>query len=180
LNEVAAWSGDPFDFAQFQARLLREAKEVVRPLFYARLRDFGLQRLKQDRWGVTLRLQPKGCDPTKLSFPLAFGEWHEEEYFEKGTPRAAHLCRRDGEYYLHVSFEFKVEVMDRGEEQAYLGIDRGVLKQAAYALVSLDGSVLLVGSLGRDTRPLQICSTTSPTSWSRWPQTGRRWWSWRI
>jgi hypothetical protein len=152
LAQAAAWSSEHFEFLDFQSRLLREAKESVRPLFYARQRDFELQPGEGDRWGITLRLQPKGWEPTKLNFPLAFGEWHEEEYLGKGKPGCAHLCRREGEYYLHVSFGFEVEAMARGEEQAYLGIDRGVLKQAAYALVSLDGKLLRAGSLGREPR----------------------------
>ena len=156
LAEAAAWSGDPFDFLDFQSRLLREAREVVRPLFFTRQRDFELQQLGDDRWGITLHLQPKGYQPTKLRFPLAFGEWHEEQYLGKGKPGCARLCRRDGQYYLHVSFEFEIEAMARGEEQCYLGIDRGVIKQAAYALVGLDGKSVRTGALGRETRQLQV------------------------
>jgi len=106
--------------------------------------------------GITLNLQPKGQQPTRLRFPLAFGEWHEETYLEKGTPRCAHLCRREGEYFLHVAFEFPVEVMEASEAQCLLGIDRGIVKQAAYALTDLEGKVLRVGSLGREQRELQI------------------------
>jgi IS605 OrfB family transposase len=156
LAEVVLWAGDSFDFIEFQAHLTREAKEVVRPLHFARAGDFALEQLDGDRWGTTLMLQPKGYIPTRLRFPLAFGEWHEQEYLGKGTPRCAHLCRREGEYFLHVSFEFEIKAMARGEEQAYLGIDRGVTKQAAFALVDLEGHVLHVGSLGRELRNLQI------------------------
>jgi uncharacterized C2H2 Zn-finger protein len=156
LAEAAAWAGEPLDFTEFQARLTREAKEVVRPLFFARARDFELEELQGARWGATLHLQPRGHQPTSLRFPLAFGEWHEEQYLAKGTPRCARLCRRQGEYFLHVSFEFTVETMERGEQQAYLGIDRGVTKQAAFALVDRSGKVLRTGSLGREVRGLQV------------------------
>ena len=156
LAEAVSWAGDPFDFIEFQAHLLREAKAVVRPLHFARAGDFSLEQLARERWGVTLMVQPKGYIPTRLRFPLAFSEWHEQEYLGKGTPRCAHLCRRDGEYFLHVSFEFQVEAMARGEEQAYLGVDRGVTKQAAFALVDLEGKVLHTGALGRELRDLQI------------------------
>ncbi|MFB3883066.1 MAG: zinc ribbon domain-containing protein [Armatimonadota bacterium] len=156
LAEASAWGGDHFDFRDFQSRLLREAKDVVRPLFFARQRDFELQQFADDRWGITLHLQPKGCEPTKLRFPLAFGEWHEEQYLGVGKAGCARLCRRDREYYIHVSFEFEIEAMARGEEQCYLGIDRGVIKQAAYALVGLDGKLVHTGALGRETRQLQV------------------------
>lgn len=156
LAEAAAWGGDHFDFLDWQARLLREARETVRPLLYMRAGDFSLERLGSGRWGVTLPVQPRGHEPTKLRFPLAFGEWHQQEYLEKGTAHAARLCRREGEYYLHVSFEFEIEAMARGEEQSFLGIDRGVLKQAAYALVDLQGKLFRTGSLGRELRGLQI------------------------
>jgi hypothetical protein len=156
LADAVAWTGDPAQFSEFEGRLLREAKDVVRPLFFARQRDFELQQFGDDRWGITLHLQPKACQPTKLRFPLAFGEWHEEQYLGKGKPGCAHLCRRDGEYYLHVSYQFEIEAMARGEEQCYLGIDCGVIKQAAYALVGLDGKLLRTGALGRETRQLQV------------------------
>ena len=156
LAEAVAWSGDPFDFVEWQSRLLREAREDVRPLLYMRASDFNLVRLDNGRWGVTLPLQPRGHEPTKLRFPLAFGEWHQREYLDKGTAHAARLCRREGEYYLHVSFEFEIQAMARGEEQSYLGVDRGVLKQAAYGLVDLEGKVQKTGSLGRELRDLQI------------------------
>jgi IS605 OrfB family transposase len=156
LAEAVSWTGGHFDFADFQARLTREAQQVVRPLFFARARDFGLQLLDRDRWGATLNLQPKGYAPTRLRFPLAFGEWHEREYLQKGTPRCARLCRRRDHYFLHVSFEFTIQAMARGEEQAYLGIDRGVTKQAAFALVDPQGRLLRAGALGRELRPLQV------------------------
>jgi len=156
LAEAAAWVGEHPDFLDFQARLTREAMEAVRPLHFCRLRDFSLERLEKERWGVTLNLQPRGHTPTRLRFPLAFGEWHEEEYLKKGRPRCAHLCRREREYFLHVSFEFPVEVMQPGEEQSYLGIDRGITKQAAYALVDLRGQVIQTGALGRELRGVQI------------------------
>ena len=156
LAQVAAWAGESFDFKEFQSHLLKEARQAVHPLFYVRLHDFGLEQLNGDHWGARLQLQPKGCNPTKLHFPLAFGERHEQEYLTKGKPRCARLARRDGEYYLHVSFEFQVEAIARGEQECYLGIDRGILKQAAYALVSLDGTILHKGSLGRELRTLQV------------------------
>jgi IS605 OrfB family transposase len=156
LAEAASWVSDPFDFRHFQARLTREAKEMVRPLFFCRLRDFRLEHLENDRWGIAVNLQPKGRRHGRLRFPLAFGKWHEESYLDKGTPRCAHLCRRDGEYFLHVSFEFETEVMLIGEEKAYLGIDRGIIKQAAYALIDLKGRVISTGILGKEQRRLQI------------------------
>jgi IS605 OrfB family transposase len=156
LAQAAAWGGDHFDFLDFQSRLLREAKEVVRPLFFRRQRDFELQQFGDGRWGITLHLQPKGDQPTKLRFPLAFGEWHEEQYLGTGKPRCAHLCRRDGQYYLHVSFEFEIEAMAPGEEQAYVGVDVGLTKQIAYALVDLRGAAIQKGSLGSELREVQI------------------------
>ncbi len=156
LAEAVSWAGEHYDFIAWQSKLQREARETMRPLFFCRARDFQLHKIEKGKWGVILALQPKGEKPTKLRFPLAFGEWHEEEYLHKGTPKAAHLCRRDGDYFLHISFEFPTEVMGKGEEQAYLGIDRGMFKQAAYALLDLNGKLLEKGSLGREHRRLQI------------------------
>jgi len=156
LAEAVSWTGDALEFTDFQSRLSREARDVVRPLSFRRTRDFALERLENGRWGVTVHLQPRGMTPTAVRFPLAFGEWHEAEYLTKGIPRCARLCRREREYFLHVSFEFPVEVMARGEEQAYLGLDRGITKQAAYALVDLKGRVRHVGHLGRELRNLQV------------------------
>jgi len=156
LAQAVSWAGTDLDFIAFQERLTREAKQVVRPLSFCRARDFKLERLHNERWGVTLNLQPRTQQPNRLRFPLAFGEWHEETYLEQGTPRCAHLCRREGEYFLHVAFEFAVEVMEASEAQCLLGIDRGIVKQAAYALTDLEGKLLEVGSLGREQRELQI------------------------
>jgi len=156
LAQALSWDGDHRDFITLQGRLTREAKRVVRPLHFCRARDFNLDRVADDRWGITLNLQPKGMQPTRLRFPLAFGEWHEVTYLEKGTAKCAHLCRRDGEYFLHVAFEFPVEVLDASEAQAFLGVDRGVIKQAAYALTDLEGKELQAGSLGQELRDLQI------------------------
>ncbi len=142
------------DYDLWRDRLTRVADYRPQPIYYCRVRDFNLRKLENEKWGVDLKLLPKGNPrgATRLHVPLAFGEWHKD-FFEKGKPRAAFLVNRDGEYYIHVAFEFQVTI---GATETLLGIDRGVLKRVAFAVLTSQGTLLALSSGGRDVRQLQI------------------------
>lgn len=139
---------------EWRNRLTCAANPKPMPLYFCRFRDFSLQEYASGKWGVNLKLAPKRPHAqTSFKFPLAFGEWHIQEYLQRGTPRAAHLVGRAGEYYLCVAFEFQVEIQPT---ETILGIDRGVLKQIAYAVIDEQGSVLTVASGGQNVRRMQV------------------------
>ena len=93
--------------------------------------------------------------------PLELGDngWQFDKFVNvshKGQARvkSATLVKEADDYYLHVAFEF--ETVPAYEPQAYLGIDKGILFSAAYALIDREGRVLEMGHLDDDLRALQI------------------------
>jgi hypothetical protein len=152
LDSAESWIGTNQEFLSL---LERTSRQQGRPLYFCRLRDFQLSEYEPNRWGVTLQLFNKFAEQTKYRFPLAFGDWHVENYLRCAKPRCTHLCRVDGEYFLHVAFEFEREILDKGTEESYLGIDRGLRKQACYAVVDKQGKVLETGALGAEVADLQ-------------------------
>jgi len=73
--------------------------------------------------------------------PLAFGDWHLSAFIENGDPKTAILCRRDGEYFLHVSFQLPGP--EPLQTETLLGVDRGIANLAAMAVVTPDGRRVL-------------------------------------
>ena len=73
------------------------------------------------------------------------------------TIQTAYLVRNDrtGEYFLHVAF--KIECLPKYKPVAHLGIDKGILFTAAYAVVNAeDGHVITLGHFDDELRSLQI------------------------
>ena len=91
--------------------ITRAAHPSSQPIYFCRVRDFNLMKISDTKSGMKIKLLPKGnrFGVTKLRFPIAFGEWHKP-FLEQGTPRAAHLVKRDDEYFLHVAFQIVVEI----------------------------------------------------------------------
>jgi len=86
---------------------------------------------------------------TAILVPLELGrnEWQYEKFIKpamegRAKVKTAYLVRKDGEYYLHVAFEFPCE--PEYEPEAYLGIDRGVFFSMAYAVVDAGGAIVLM------------------------------------
>jgi len=93
--------------------------------------------------------------------PLEMGRngWQEEKFLDPARGhmigvKTAYLVKGDGEYFLHVAFEFPC--VAKYEPQTYLGVDRGILFSAAYALVDGEGAVLEMGHYDDELRALQI------------------------
>jgi len=61
---------------------------------------------------------------------------------------------RTSEYFLHVAFEF--ECPKPFVPEAYVGIDKGILFTAAYAIVDTSGKLLDLGHFNDELRALQI------------------------
>lgn len=100
---------------------------------------------------------------TAIFVPLQMGRngWQEHKFLDpsKGenvSVKTAFLVKdeRSDDYYLHVAFEF--DCPERYEPEAYLGIDKGILFTAAYALVDDAGAVMASGHFDDDLRALQI------------------------
>lgn len=142
------------DYDLWRNRLTRSSEYSPSPILFCRLRDFNLQITSETKWGVELKLLPRKHErgETRLNFPLEFGEWHKT-FLDNGAPKAAHLICVGNDYFLHVAFEFQVEIQ---EPQTLLGIDRGVLKQHAYALLDLQGNIIQVSSGGSNVRRMQL------------------------
>jgi putative transposase len=92
--------------------------------------------------------------------PLEVGRngWHIDKFLNpalegRASVKTAFLVKRDDEYFLHVAFE--IPCQEGYEPAAYLGIDKGILFTAAYALVGADGSVIDMGHFTDELRALQ-------------------------
>lgn len=86
--------------------------------------------------------------------PLAFGDWHLSTFIEKGEPKSAILCRRDGEYFLHVSFE--IPDPERIQPETLLGVDRGIVNLAAMSAVTPDGAQVLESAVASGARLSEV------------------------
>jgi len=93
--------------------------------------------------------------------PLEMGRnsWQEQKFLDPARGyviniKTAYLVKADSEYFLHVAFEFPCPA--KYEPETYLGVDRGILFSAAYALVDGGGAVLEMGHYDDELRALQI------------------------
>lgn len=93
--------------------------------------------------------------------PLEIGAngWQFDKFLEPSMngpvrTKTATLVKRDDEYFLHVAFEFPEE--KQYQPCAYVGIDKGILFTAAYALVDDTGAVKEMGHFDDELRDLQI------------------------
>jgi len=94
--------------------------------------------------------------------PLEMGSngWQEFRFLQpamngQAVVKSAFLVLdRTGDYFLHVSFAF--DCPDRYAPKAYLGIDKGILFTAAYAIVDKSGGVVEMGHIDDELRSLQI------------------------
>ncbi|MBD3408395.1 MAG: transposase [Candidatus Lokiarchaeota archaeon] len=98
---------------------------------------------------------------TAILCPIEIGRngWQYSKFIEpaqngEAKIKSAKLTLEEGEFYLHVAFEFECE--ERYKPRAYLGIDSGILITAAYALVDSKGKVLDLGHYNDKLRELQI------------------------
>lgn len=133
--------------------LNRNREATSTPIFFSRERGHNLTEYEPGKWGVSLKLlaakHPLG---TTVRIPIEVTGWHRREYFRKGTPRTAFLVEDEGEYYLHVAFEFEVEPI---ETVNLIGVNRGMYKPGAWSLINTRGEVLKTGFGGRAVRFLQ-------------------------
>jgi len=122
--------------------------------YFPRSCDLQLHQLENQRWAVTVPLLPRkiGKTHTKFNFALAFSQG-QREWLERGTPKVARLVKRADEYALHVALAYRVEIQPT---RNFLGVDRGVFKRAACAVVDGEGRVLESFSGGHAIRTLQI------------------------
>jgi len=103
----------------------------------------------------------KSNSRTAILAPLELGRngWQEQKFVGAAldhltTVQSAFLHRKDGEYFLHVSFAYDVPVPYKPE--AYVGIDKGILFTAAYALVGPKGELITLSHFDDELRELQI------------------------
>lgn len=103
----------------------------------------------------------KSNSATAVLVPLELGRngWQEEKFIKPSldhliSVKSAFLSKRDGEYFLHVSFAF--EVPKAYKPQSYIGIDKGILFTAAYSLIDANGGMLTLGHFDDELRSLQI------------------------
>jgi len=73
-------------------------------------------------------------------FPLSFGEWHEQEFWNKGNPKTAEVLKINGRYELHVAFEMPAD--EKINTETYLGLDRGLINIATPVVIGADGKLI--------------------------------------
>lgn len=103
----------------------------------------------------------KSNSATSILVPLELGRngWQEEKFANPAlehliSVKSAFLSKRRNEYFLHVSFAF--EVPKSYMPQAYVGIDKGILFTAAYAIVDDKGDLVTLGHFDDELRDAQI------------------------
>lgn len=135
---------------------IARARVHLRPLIFTRSRDLRLTE-RNEKWALNLPLWA-GRNGSRW-FPLAFGKWHREtflarEYEEGEGLKCGEVIEQEGEFYALL--QFQLPDPELVETETFLGIDRGLLKQACYAVVNGHGKMVQVGSLGREYRNLQV------------------------
>ena len=98
---------------------------------------------------------------TAILVPVEVGSngWQKYKFLDPAYEgnvkvKTAKLMLQDGDFYLVVSFEFPVA--EKYKPETYLGIDKGILFTAAYALVDKQGAVVELGHFEDQLRELQI------------------------
>ncbi len=87
-------------------------------------------------------------EPFKIStsigmlLPLECSDWHKTA-LKNGKAKSAKLYLRDNEFYLAVAFEYEVE---KREPTLTMGIDRGIVEVATYAIRDENGKLIKSGS----------------------------------
>ena len=77
---------------------------------------------------------------TGAIFPVEFGrDFQCDEFVAKARPQSAKLLERDGEFEVHVTFEFETPKV---EPKDVLGVDRGIYNLASLNVVDDRGSVV--------------------------------------
>ncbi len=91
---------------------------------------------------------------TALLFPIELGQrnddWHWQYHrfisplmAQQANVQSAKLIRKNGEYFLHISFAFKCP--DPYNPKTYIGIDRGVFYSMAYGIIDAEGAIINMG-----------------------------------
>jgi len=75
-------------------------------------------------------------------FPLECSNWHLERFVRDGTMQSSKLIYRNNEFFVACTFKLSVEDVDTIN---YLGVDRGIEKLAAWAVVTPGLEVLASG-----------------------------------
>lgn len=98
---------------------------------------------------------------TAILVPLEVGRtgWQKYKFLDPASElqaqvKTATLLKSGNDFYLAVAFKF--EDAESYTPQAYVGIDRGILFNAAYAVVDSRGTVLDLGHYEDELRALQI------------------------
>jgi len=98
---------------------------------------------------------------TGLLVPVEIGRngWQEMKFLQpswegKASVQSAFLVKRDEAYFLHVSFE--IPCPPAYAPVAWVGVDKGILITAAYAVVDGRGDVMEIGHVDDELRQFQI------------------------
>ena len=75
-------------------------------------------------------------------FPLECSNWHLEKFVRDGIMQSSKLIYRNNEFFVACTFKLSVEAVDTIN---YLGIDRGIEKLAAWAVITPELKVLAAG-----------------------------------
>lgn len=87
-----------------------------------------------------------GRAKTARLFPLEMNRGAEALFLGRGAPRTARLIEADGEFYLHVAFEFP-DPEPRATDGAILALTRGIEALATYAVLAADGRLVDTGQI---------------------------------
>lgn len=131
--------------------------------------DSGLAEKVHTKYGnlVDIRTGEQKIYEGKISllFPIELGRkngiwgWQYEKFIKpiwtgEAFIKSGRLCRRNGEYFFHVSVGFEAPAVY--EPETYLGIDRGVLHSLAYGLVDKQGRIIEMGHSNDPFREIRI------------------------
>ena len=75
-------------------------------------------------------------------FPLECSKWHLDKFVQDGIMQSSKLIYRNNEFFVACTFKLSAEDIDTTN---YLGVDRGIEKLAAWAVVTPELKVLAEG-----------------------------------
>ena len=136
------YSNEPSGWKHSRFAILKNAKDKYYALMYilppkqentpiAKITD-----MVDIKYGEIVNTKAKGA----ILAPLSFSEkYHKERFMDVASIQSAQLSKTNGDYYLHVAFEFT----EGGSiAENYIGVDVGMITPVAIAVINSKGKVL--------------------------------------
>lgn len=110
-------------------------------------KDKRAEKIKIDMINTRDSVHVQKSTATGLLLPIECSDYHKEG-INNAQSKSAKLFKKDGEYFLAVSFEYEIEPR---ETITFLGVDRGYDEIISYCVRAENGKILSKGNLEGET-----------------------------